>query len=211
MATLKEAIRVYKYNRSTRLLTGLNTVLYAYKRHGMEFKPKVMEAIVFGEHQKWLKQHKLIDFKKLKKATAGKLKNFYPLPDFKSFEELFGQVETEIHDTIYGIGRLTTYDIALRIGFLYDDPLLPQDYVYIQSGALDGIKALSADPAYKSLFPERKWKAEAYPIADFTAAFGDLESMYIEDFLCVFHNELASLATCSVKDLQTKLLTYTNI
>ena len=211
MATLEDAIRVYRYNRSTRLLTGLNTVLYAYKRHGMEFKPKVMEAIVFGEHQDRLKHHKFIDFKKLKKATASKLKNFYPLPDFKSFEELFGQVETEIHETIYGIGRLTTYDIALRIGFLYDEPLLPKEHVYIQAGALKGIKALSADPAYSSLLPECVWKVGAYPIADFKAAFGDLESMYIEDFLCVFHNELTSLAAYSVKDLQTKLLTYTNI
>lgn len=210
MATLEDAIRVYKYNRSTRLLTGLNTVLYEYKRHGMAFKRKVMETIVFGEHQRRLKYHNKIDFSTLKKTIANNLKGFCPLPACETFEELYLQVKSDM-GKIHGIGPLTIYDIALRIGFLYDDPLLPQDYVYIQAGARKGIINLSSNPAYRSLFPARVWKAGAYSIADFTAAFGTLESMYIEDFLCVFHNELASLATCSVKDLQTKLLTYTNI
>ena len=211
MATFEEAVRVYRYNRSTRLLTGLNTVLSVYKQRGMKFTPKVMEAIVFGEHQERLKHYKTDVFKDLKKETASKLKDLWPLPPYRTFEELYDWVESNIKKPIHGIGPLTTYDIALRLGFLYDEPLLPKEQVYIQAGAQTGIKALSADPAYSSLFPERDWKVGAYPIADFKAAFGDMESMFIEDFLCVFHSQLASLAAYSVKDLQTKLLTYTNI
>lgn len=202
MATLTDALRVYRYNRSTGLLTGLNAVLREYKRRGCRFTPKVLERIVFGDHQEWLRHHKYVNHRTLLREVSRKLKSYWPLRrTFATFEDLYESVRKDT-EPICGIGHLTIYDIALRIGFLYDEPLLPKEYVYIQAGALKGIVNLSSDPLYSHLFPPRAWAAGAYPASDFTAAFGPMESMFIEDFLCVFHKELSRLSGYTIKQLQ---------
>ena len=203
MATLSDALRVYKYTRSKGLLDGLNRVLKIYLANKSTFGSAVIDAIVMGAHQRWLRNNPKIDFPAFKSDVEAALSKLLPLERPETFEELYQAVKDKIGH-ITGVGDLTLYDIALRIGFLYERPLLPRARVYIQSGALDGIKALSADPRYSYLFSIHAgaWKNGAYSIEEFEDAFGSMESMFIEDFLCVFHNELSCLGIYTIKQLQ---------
>lgn len=97
---------------------------------------------------------------------------------FEDFEELYDFVSSVIGG-ISGIGPLTVYDTAKRIGHLFDEPIYPKMYVYLNAGALDGAKALLGRNDLK--FRE--------PITLFEPYFGTFPSIFIEDILCIFKNE----------------------
>lgn len=100
---------------------------------------------------------------------------------FSDFEELYDFVKQTI-GKINGIGPLTVYDTTKRIGYLFDVPILPKQYVYLAAGALAGAKALLSKNRLK--FRE--------PISLFAPFLGTLGSIFIEDMLCIFKNEFVS-------------------
>lgn len=100
---------------------------------------------------------------------------------FSDFEELYDFVK-QLIGPISGIGPLTVYDTARRIGYLMDKPILPRQYVYLAAGAAVGAKALLGCPKVK--FRE--------PISSFTPYFGTLTSVFIEDMLCIFKDVFVS-------------------
>lgn len=202
MATLEDAIKVYRNNRMPNFLDGLNNVLKLYLQKRESFRSDILlTSIVFGEHQERLLHHKYIDPIKMKKDAISALRSLLPIPRPNDFETLYDKVEESLKK-VDGIKNLTYYDIALRIGFLYEEPLLPREKVYLAAGALEGIEELSNSADNGGLFQVKEWKEGRYDISEFTGAFGDMESMYIEDFLCVFHDELENLSLCSIRDLQ---------
>lgn len=91
---------------------------------------------------------------------------------FIDFEDLYDHVRMLLKP-ISGIGDLTIYDTALRIGYMQN--VLPQQYVYLAAGPL---------MAAKKLFPGRSFKFRE-PIQTFYPLFGNMKSWDIEDFLCV--------------------------
>ena len=98
---------------------------------------------------------------------------------FNDFEELYDFIKSVIGE-IKGIGSLTVYDTAKRIGLLLDTPIYPKMYVYLAAGAKKGAESLLGK---KDLhFRE--------PIDYFKPHFGTLPSIFIEDMLCIFENEL---------------------
>lgn len=97
---------------------------------------------------------------------------------FDDFEELYHFVKNTI-GSITGIGPLTVYDTAKRIGHLLKEPVYPSQYVYLSAGAARGAKELLG---YSPLFRE--------PTSKFTPFFGTFPSIFIEDILCIFEDEL---------------------
>ena len=206
MATLAEAIRIYKYNLSTGMLIGLNNVLKRYQYSNYKFTPKMWDALIIGQHQRHLLHHKYVSYSRLKKDIRTVLPAL-PMPRPATFEDLYDIVKKSINK-VKGVGPLLCYDLTLRLGYLYEDPLLPKDYVYIQAGALNGIRALSNSKNNGSLFQRKTWTNKKYHISKFQGAFPNLESIFIEDFLCVFHKELSNLSQYSIRSLQKKIKIY---
>ena len=99
---------------------------------------------------------------------------------FNDFEELYHFVKSTI-GSISGIGPLTVYDTAKRIGHILKNPVYPSQYVYLCAGAADGAKGLIGKDS-PLLFRE--------PTYRFTPFFGTLPSIFIEDILCIFKDEL---------------------
>lgn len=109
---------------------------------------------------------------------------------FADFEQLYDFVASVIAG-ISGIGPLTVYDTAKRIGHLFANPIYPQQYVYLSGGAMDGAKALLGTNNLK--FRE--------PAGLFEPYFKGLSSVFIEDILCIFKSTFASLGGATVKSV----------
>ena len=111
-----------------------------------------------------------------KNSSVGLLVNNNMLNNkFADFEHLYDTILMLI-GSIKGIGPLTVYDTAKRIGHLLNPPIYPEMYVYLSSGALEGAKGLLGRNDLK--FRE--------PICIFAPYFGSLPSIFIEDILCVY-------------------------
>ena len=212
MENLQNAFRAYRYHGCIGLLNGLNYVLRLFLNDGKTYSSAVVEAIIFGEHQERMKfgHHWAVDYEQMKKDGSLALQDV--LDSVRkdrpaSFEDLYALVSRHTRG-VNGIGVLTVYDIALRIGFLQQELLLPQDKVYIQAGALTGIQNLTENPEWAALFPaDIVWKeGGVYDMALFRKPFegmGDMcESMFIEDFLCVYDNLLGTPDQTDIRKLQ---------
>lgn len=103
--------------------------------------------------------------------------------NFSDFEELYDFIRSIIGN-INGIGLLTVYDTAKRIGHLFETPIYPKQYVYLAAGAADGAINLLKVSSLK--FRE--------PIDLFKPYFGTLPSIFIEDILCIFKKELLTVS-----------------
>jgi hypothetical protein len=96
----------------------------------------------------------------------------------QSFADLHDIVVREIRG-IYGIGVLTTYDVATRIGAHLG---LEPERVYLHAGTAEGARLLGLDHRRGDLGVE-----------ELPAAFRRLRPREIEDCLCIFKRDLASL------------------
>lgn len=103
---------------------------------------------------------------------------------FVDFEELYDFIHSVIGN-ISGIGQLTIYDTARRIGHLLDTPIYPKMYVYLAAGAKE---------AAESLFKTKPLKFRE-PIDKFTPFFGTFPSVFIEDLLCVYKSQIIKLSS----------------
>lgn len=110
--------------------------------------------------------------------------------DFADFEQLYDFVASVISG-IVGIGPLTVYDTAKRIGHLFNEPIYPKQYVYLSAGAMDGATVLLGTNILK--FRE--------PASLFKPFFGDLPSIFVEDVLCIFMGSVASLSSLKTTDV----------
>ena len=95
-----------------------------------------------------------------------------------SFDELYAVVERQIDD-ISGIGRLTVYDTAQRIGAYLG---LEPDLIYLHAGTREGAKALGLDV-----------RKHALTFQEMPEPFHRLRPYEIEDCLCLYKGELSEL------------------
>lgn len=201
MATLQEAIEIYKMNRAYAMMAGINNIVCLYIKNGCKLTRKVRKYIIYGNHQ-----NRVVDYhgEDVYKSTIKACwKNLEKAPSimtmtFSNFEELYDEVERRITG-IPHVGLLTIYDATLRLGFILPQPIYPKDYVYIQAGASSGIKKLQKSKP--SLFPMPITGAKRYSINLFKIAFNDLPSIFIEDFLCVYDNKFDKMDQLTRKDL----------
>lgn len=95
---------------------------------------------------------------------------------FSDFEELYSAVR-QIIGGISGIGFVTIYDTARRIGHLLSNPIYPEAYVYLHHNK---VNKAACSILNKSKLNYRE------PSLVFCCPFGKLPSIYIEDLLCVY-------------------------
>ncbi|WP_288287496.1 hypothetical protein [uncultured Prevotella sp.] len=200
--TLPEAIEIYKKYRAYAFLAGVNNVVCLYKEHNWKFDERVADYVIYGGHQnRYVKQHGYFNYKNdtLIPAEDSLVKAFPMLKTYTDFDDLHDEVKRHIYK-IKGIKDLTVYDAALRIGFLLG--VFPEKNIYIVAGAWIGINNLKKELAKeKKIEFQTITKPGRYNASLFKNSFGSMDSMFIEDFLCVFHNELGHLSNCSKEEL----------
>lgn len=198
--TLPEAIEIYKRYRAYAFLAGVNNVVCLYKEHNWKFDERVVDYVIYGGHQNRVVKGKYFNYKHdtLEPAEKALLRAPTIIRLYRSFEKLYDEVRNRLA-SIPNIDVLTYYDAALRIGFLLEEPVFPKKKVYVYAGAWKGLENLQKDKV-KHL-SHSFLKADVYDISQFKSDFKGLESMFIEDFLCVFHNELGHLSNCSKEEL----------
>lgn len=135
----------------------------------------VLKKCVKGPHQRRMTQSTLNEAVTALMGMNGinKLSNGY----FIDFEHLYDSVRYCIKD-INGVGDLTIYDTALRLGAIAG--LHPEQYVYLACGARKGAIALYGKKNFK--FRE--------PYSFFVPLLGCLNAQEIEDFLCIMKKYL---------------------
>ena len=107
----------------------------------------------------------------LKESQRRLLNRIEILKSVSSFEKLFILVESAIGD-IDGIGELTVYDTALRIGAKLN---LEPERIYLHAGTQIGAKELGIDIKEKSISVEKV-----------PTALRRLQPREIEDVLCIY-------------------------
>lgn len=100
---------------------------------------------------------------------------------FVDFEELYDFVEGKLGH-INGIGGLTIYDIAVRIGWHQNPRVLPKDYVYIHAGTKVG--------AEKVLGIRIIGKRIPFSFFNGLSRLSGLDALELEDYLCIHKNQL---------------------
>lgn len=111
-----------------------------------------------------------------KKAAADSIRKL-DVSALRNFEDLFERVEAAIGN-IPGIGDLTVYDVAARLGASLGK--LPEKRVYLQSGARDGARALELGHGARSL-----------PVEEFPPELRrGLAAWEVEDLLCIYEDDL---------------------
>lgn len=103
------------------------------------------------------------------------LKEIKRLEDAGTFEELFDVVDSVI-GVIEGIGELTVYDTALRIGAKLG---LEPENVYLHAGTRVGARNLGVSSSAKYI-----------PVSSFPNALRKLKAREIEEVLCIYKDYL---------------------
>ncbi len=113
-----------------------------------------------------------------KRVVFEKKKEFLAIKDFdKLYEQLKLLKRT---NKIEGIGDLIIYDTATCLGC--PNNVFPSS-IYIHAGVAKGLVALFDKQRFGSKLNPKKL-TDKYP------AFNTLEPIQIEDFLCIYHNDL---------------------
>ncbi len=137
-------------------------------------KKQLLRQCVKGGHQYCISKRAINNaVKKLNNAKILSTK-------YNNFEVLYNDVRNAI-GKIKGIGDLTIYDTALRLGFIMFPIVLPEEYIYLARGAKRGAENLLGKAVHYR---------EHFSI--FTPYFGNLSSHFIEDFLCIMDEFLSN-------------------
>lgn len=144
-------------------------------------------ALALSEAGKRLPHQRRIPKSVLVKSRRRLLASLPTIAKAKSFEDLH-QIVKSIIQPIYGIGALTIYDTAMRIGAKLQ---LEPNVVFIQAGTRIGAKRLGLDISQDFIV------ATAFP-----SAFQKLKPREIEDALCHYRNYLNGSSTLGASTLR---------
>lgn len=216
MATINELVWAYQHYKAPNLLISLNNVLKCRQYSKGKMSPRLLENIIIGGHQHRLKHHAKVNYPILKRNIRVALTNPFPIltpsKPYKDFVDLYDELKRRLYPYgkfIKGIGDLTLYDMALRIGYIMlPEPVLPDKKLYLFSGAFDGYCELQrcySSLGLPSLIPG------VYDMTLLSGVFGSLSSMFVEDLLCVYHSDFQNLSRMSLDDLQKKLTFGRNV
>jgi hypothetical protein len=156
--------------------TSIKMYCLSFKSESCLEKAISRAAMSVQENGKRHSHQRRIPKKCLEEARALLLGNKAILFRADSFEELFEYVRLKIQ-SIHGIGGLTIYDIALRIGAYLE---VYPNRVYLHRGSLEGVKALGV------VRPKRCISLKELP-----GELSILEPYEIEDFLCIYKSCLS--------------------
>lgn len=98
----------------------------------------------------------------------------------RAFEELFDFFDEQAR-TVFGIGPLMVYDTALRIGV--NIGCLPKDWIYLH--------------AHATIPKNHDFRITRSQLPKELKALGTLNAYEIEDFLCIYHDQVKKLMSGS--------------
>ncbi len=134
-------------------------------------------AMAVSPSGKRLNHQRRIPLEVLRAWTRSILRRKARIAQARRFSALYDLLNEAATD-LYGIGPLTVYDTAVRIGaFLRLTP----DYVYLHAGTRDGAKALGVG------------RGERLKRSELPAAFHCLSPGDIEDCLCIYKRQIKSV------------------
>ena len=169
MADLIAIIRAYATHHRERTATELRsfaeepTIRAAISRAGLARRPDGKRYA----HQSRIPERVLLE------AQSRLLES--DIEECRSFVQLHGRI-SDLLSNIAGIGELTIYDTALRIGARLN--VEPQR-IYLHRGTREGARALDLN-----------WRAPWLSPNELPAELQDLPPLEVEDILCIFKKEL---------------------
>lgn len=169
---LKISVQSYSSDGLMKELTGIHDIYHCAYSH-YEYNGRFYKC----SHQKRISNGLLKVF--AKKVERKKML----IHNVADFNELYEHIES---CRIRGIGRLTIYDCAIRIGYILKPQILPTD-VYLNAGAFKGAQALY------ELEILREKPRYIMPIDCFPGFLDGMSAIFIEDYLCVNHKILESI------------------
>ncbi len=101
------------------------------------------------------------------------------------FEELHAEITRLFKNIPFARGQLTRYDVSVNIGQLLCPRVEPKKYVYLTAGAMSGALKLTNAISYNYTEPVTNWQT--------SNRFPGVDSMDIEDILCIFEPILEKL------------------
>lgn len=142
------------------------------KKHLSDF---CYDLIKISTHQ----NHISVDTtEKTAKILSDNIENMVFGSAYSIFELLYNQTN-ELIGAIHGIGPITIYDIALRLGYLRSPHLLPEKKIYLEGGACIAAKEYLKNESIPTKFKH------IMDIETFDKLLS-LPNYKIEDFLCVY-------------------------
>lgn len=120
----------------------------------------------------------------VKKLSA----NYEELCKIKNFDDLYDKILELIGRESTGISYSTIYDTAIRFGGSMESIVEPQKYVYVHRKLIQSAKHIVGRKSFS-----KNYQIEKSEFSKVCAAFDKLDSLFIEDFLCVYHDEIMKL------------------
>lgn len=207
MVTIDDVIRAYYLHKSQGMMNELNNL---HKKYSMQknINQSLSKDLFEGVHQERLKYERKIHYAATFWETCYRLKPTSLLTDtsIKNFEDLYDEVDNLLlkKAKVRGIGRLTVYDIALRIGYIRQNQILPKDKIYLFAGANSGANQLFlSSPSFFTIpTSTTRIKEGRYDMTIFNSPLRDVPSFLLEDMFCVFHTLLGKMSKISYARLQ---------
>ena len=207
MVTIDDVIKAYYLHQSQGMMNALNNL---HKKYSMQksINQSLSKDLFEGVHQERLKYERKIHYAATFWDTCSRLKATSLLTDtdIKNFEDLYNEVDNLLLKKlkVRGIGRLTVYDIALRIGYIRQNQILPKDKIYLFAGANSGANQLflSSPSLFTIPTSTTRIKEGRYDMTIFNSPLRDVPSFLLEDMFCVFHTLLGKLSKISYARLQ---------
>lgn len=120
----------------------------------------------------------------VKKLSA----NYEELCKIKNFDDLYDKIFELIGVGPTGISYSTVYDTAIRFGGSMKSAVEPQKYVYVHQKLIQSAKHIVGRKSFST-----NYQIERSEFSKVCAGFKKLNGLFIEDFLCVYHDEIMKL------------------
>lgn len=108
--------------------------------------------------------------------------------EFDDFDKLYYTIYNLIGDGKTGISYSTVYDTAIRFCGSMAPAVEPQKYVYVHQKLIQSAKQIVGSKSFSN-----NYRIEKSEFSKVCAGFKKLNSLFIEDFLCVYHDEIMKL------------------
>lgn len=174
LESFDQVVHKYKSTRRGQLAKELR-----FYKKGPTLRDAIKRAALCLTHDGERHKHqRRIPEAALNKACSNLLNLEKEINGCKNFSDLFDLVEKEINP-IRGIGPLTVYDVATRIGSKIG---LKPDVIYLHAGTAIGARALLPKTGKATI-----------GLKDLPKAFHRLKPHEVEDCLCIYKEEIQQI------------------
>lgn len=192
---------IEKYNEYLEFFYEGRERQYDFYKKADNFIDAVTKAFLSEDEQGNLNRHQYrVGKERLEEALEKALEHFDAkgISDFKDFNSVYKFVES-IRWQVNRFGSLTTYDVAVRIGKYLN---LEADKVYLHSGTTLGARALG----FKNVRD-----GDTLSVDQFPDPLNQLSGDHLENFLCIFKDDLANISAGVVKSCTTLKSNHSDI